>query len=259
MRQAEKSGRTVEHSWDRGCCVGIEECSASRNLRRRCRAIFAATDRASTPAGVSTAVDAELAVVPASHGLFSQDFAMLRTILLALTFAATITVVTGCTREAPDEAQAPSEPGATSRTMDDDEASEPRAEETGAASEKPDSAAARQVESLNDLAQTLDLEPRGAELQDALPPVPENATLRSGLFSGDRGTVGLVYVQYPRDGYARPHVEDIAERGKRGQAVAAAYHAADVVEVRAADASTARAMAARIAEHLRWASVPVNE
>jgi hypothetical protein len=89
---------------------------------------------------------------------------------------------------------------------------------------------------------------------ESLPTIPADAQRMSGVYQGSGNRAGLILVRYPREGFARPHVDDIARRAE-DEPIAGATHGSEVLEVRAADASTARAVADRFARSLNWTAI----
>lgn len=89
----------------------------------------------------------------------------------------------------------------------------------------------------------------------SLPPIPENASRSTGLYEKTGERIGLVLVKYPREGFAKPHIEDITHRNKQGQPVAIIAHGREVVEVRAADSAAALRVANELAVQLAWPTV----
>jgi hypothetical protein len=93
---------------------------------------------------------------------------------------------------------------------------------------------------------------------ESLPTIPADAQRMSGVYESSEHRAGLILVRYPREGFARPHVEDISRRAG-DEPIAGATHGAEVLELRAADASTARAVADRLADELNWTTLPAQQ
>lgn len=88
--------------------------------------------------------------------------------------------------------------------------------------------------------------------EESLPTIPADAQQTSGIYESSDSRAGLILVRYPREGFARPHVEDIVRRAGE-EPIAGATHGTEVLEVRAANASTAKTVADSFAHELNWA------
>lgn len=85
-------------------------------------------------------------------------------------------------------------------------------------------------------------------------PVPPGATGEAGAFGRGERTVRVALVRYANERFAGPHVRDLAERRALLPDSGEAYlHAGRfVVHIEAVDRATADALAAELADALRW-------